>query len=136
RAGNEDQLAYRRGLRHIVRLSHVRMDPPQVNQGSEPSGQAYQLQTLSPGLLDRLALKPLVRRNPGPGEVEVSVAATGLNFRDVLIAMGRYPGDSQVFGYECAGKISALGDGVHHLHLGQRAMVLGPGSFASHMTIP
>ncbi len=133
---NEDQVAFRRGLRHIARLNRVPFVAAPVNQGGAASARAYHLQTSSPGLLDRLTLEPLERRNPAPGEVEVSVVATGLNFRDVLIAMGRYLGDSQVFGYECTGKIAALGEGVHHLHLGQRVMVLGPGSFASHMTVP
>jgi len=136
RARNEDLVAFRHGLRHIARLSRVRLGAAPLNQGGEANARAYQLQTSSPGLLDRLALEPLERRNPKSGEVEVSVMATGLNFRDILIAMGRYPGDSQVFGYECAGKVVALGEGVHHLHLGQRVVVLGPGSFASHMTAP
>ena len=136
RVGREDLVAFRHGLRHIARLSHVRLGELPVSQGGEATPQAYQLQTSSPGLLDSLTLEPLERRSPAPGEVEVSVVATGLNFRDVLIAMGQYPGDSQVFGYECAGNVVALGDGVHHVHLGQRVMVLGPGSFASHVTVP
>ena len=134
-AASEDLVAYRRGSRHVARLNHLRVDPAPVDQAGETDASAYQLQTSSPGLLDRLALAPLERRHPGPGEVEVSVDATGLNFRDVLIAMGRYPGDSQVFGYECVGKISAVGEGVRDLHLGQRVVVLGPGSFASHLTV-
>lgn len=28
---------------------------------------------------------------PGPGEIEVAVTASSLNFADVLVAMGRYP---------------------------------------------
>ena len=36
-------------------------------------------------------------------EVEIEVHATGLGFGDVLIALGRYPGASQIPGYECIG---------------------------------
>ncbi|MGF7179797.1 SDR family NAD(P)-dependent oxidoreductase [Tunturiibacter psychrotolerans] len=136
RAGSEDLVAFRHGLRHIARLNRALLNAAPIDQGGGAISRPYQLQTLSPGLLDNLALQPLERRNPAPGEVEVSVRATGLNFRDVLIAMGRYPGDSQVFGYECFGNIVALGEDVHHLHLGQRVVVLGPGSFASHITVP
>jgi acyl transferase domain-containing protein/NADPH:quinone reductase-like Zn-dependent oxidoreductase/SAM-dependent methyltransferase/acyl carrier protein len=135
-AGGEHLVAYRRGVRHVARLCHVNLDTAPVNHTGKAVVRPHQLQTSSPGLLDCLALGPLERRNPGYGEVEVSVVATGLNFRDVLIAMGRYPGDSHVFGYECVGNILALGEGVHQFHLGQRVVVLGPGSFASHMTVP
>ncbi|HWE52474.1 MAG TPA: SDR family NAD(P)-dependent oxidoreductase [Bryobacteraceae bacterium] len=136
RAGNEDLVAFRRGRRHIARLTRARLDQAAENRESQENARAYQLQSSSPGFLDCLALEPLERRSPAAGEVEVEVLATGLNFRDVLIAMGQYPGDSQVFGYECAGNVMALGEGVHHLHLGQRVMVMGPGSFASHVTVP
>ena len=135
---NEEEtlLAFRQGRRHVARLSRVSDSPPADKSLAPGSLPAYQLQTSAPGMLDRLALQPLPRRHPGAGEVEVAVLATGLNFRDVLMALGRYPGGSDVFGYECAGKIAALGAGVRHFQLGQRVLVMGPGSFASHMTLP
>jgi NADPH:quinone reductase-like Zn-dependent oxidoreductase/SAM-dependent methyltransferase/acyl carrier protein len=134
---NETLVAFRHGHRHVARLSRVRADSAPVDKGlGSGSPRAYQLQTSSPGMLDRLALQPLERRHPRSGEVEVAVLATGLNFRDVLMALGRYPGGSDVFGYECVGKIVSLGEGVHHFQLGQRVIVMGPGSFASHMTLP
>ena len=86
-------------------------------------------------MLDRLTLQPLERRQPGPDEVEIAVLATGLTFRDVLMALGRYPGVSNVFGNECVGRIVALGEGVRQFQSGQRVIVMGPGSFASHMTL-
>ena len=42
---------------------------------------------------NHLALRPAPRVAPGPGELEIRVVATGLNFRDVLNALGMYPGD-------------------------------------------
>lgn len=135
---NEDNLiAFRHGLRHAARLSRVRLDTARMEKGTAASTMgAYQLKTPSPGVLDHLTLQPVERRNPGPGEVEIAVLATGLNFRDVLMALGQYPGNSDVFGYECAGKIVALGEGVQQFQVGQRVIAMGPGSFASHMTIP
>jgi myxalamid-type polyketide synthase MxaB len=41
--------------------------------------------------------------------VEIRVVATGLNFRDVLNALGMYPGDPGPLGNECAGVITAIG---------------------------
>ncbi len=132
---DETQIAFRRGRRHVARLSHVRPGRVPADKGLGEQ-RPYQLRTSSPGILDGLALQPWQRRQPGPGEVEVAVIATGLNFRDVLIALGRYPGASDLFGYECVGRIVALGEGVHDLQMGQRVIVMGPGSFASHMTLP
>ncbi|HVV47395.1 MAG TPA: SDR family NAD(P)-dependent oxidoreductase, partial [Bryobacteraceae bacterium] len=132
--GQENLVAFRRAHRLAGRL--VRAHPDPEAQSQHAGAREYSLHTSSPGILDGLAWEPLQRRKPQAGEVEVEVLATGLNFRDVLIAMGQYPGDSQTFGYECAGLVIALGQGVDRLKLGQRVMALGPGSFASHMTIP
>lgn len=132
--GEENLVAFRGAHRFAGRLVRAQLDPEAQTQHA--GAREYHLHTSSPGILDRLAWEPLQRRKPQAGEVEVEVLATGLNFRDVLIAMGQYPGDSQTFGYECAGDVISLGQGVHHLKLGQRVMVLGPGSFASHMTVP
>ena len=52
------------------------------------------------------------RRAPGPGEVEIRVQATGLNFRDVLNVLGLYPGDAGPLGGECAGEVVRVGQGV------------------------
>jgi acyl transferase domain-containing protein/ubiquinone/menaquinone biosynthesis C-methylase UbiE/acyl carrier protein len=134
---DETLIAFRQGRRHVARLSRARSDSTPSQKDPGAAGQrVYRLETSSPGLLDRLQLQPLERRLPGRGEVEVEISATGLNFRDVLMALGRYPGNSTLFGYECAGKIVALGEGVECLKEGQRVVVMGPGSFASHMTIP
>lgn len=133
---DEDLIAFRHGRRHVARLSRVRSDsaPADERHGLD-SQRAYRLQTSAPGMLDRLALQPLERRQPGPDEVEIAVLATGLTFRDVLMALGRYPGVSNVFGNECVGRIVALGPGVRQFQPGQRVIVMGPGSFASHMTL-
>lgn len=136
-SGKDEPLtAIRRGRRQIARLAHLKSseESRQKNAGSRQA--PYQMRSSLPGVLDRLVLEPLMRRAPGPGEVEVAVLATGLNFRDVLMALGRYPGNSTVFGYECMGRIAALGEGVTDLQLGQRVMVMGPGGFGSHMTLP
>jgi len=62
---------------------------------------------------------------PGPGEFAVDVRAAGVNFADVMARMGLYmaaPKPPSVLGYEVAGTVSALGDGVTRFALGQRVM--------------
>jgi NADPH:quinone reductase-like Zn-dependent oxidoreductase len=52
---------------------------------------------------------------PGPGEVVISVAAAGINFADLLARLGFYPDAPKppcVVGYEVAGTVLELGDGV------------------------
>ena len=62
---------------------------------------------------------------PGPGEVRVRVRAAGVNFADLLGRVGLYPDAPKppcVVGYEVAGDVDSLGDGVGGLEVGQRVM--------------
>lgn len=81
------------------------------------------------------------RRAPGLGEVEIQIAASGLNFRDVMLANGLLDDDvlddglaGAVFGFECAGRVVRTGDGVTHLKPGDAVMGFGRESFASYST--
>ena len=59
----------------------------------------------------------------GPGQVRIEVAAAGINFADVMARMGLYadaPKTPCVVGYEVAGTILELGEGVENLAVGQR----------------
>ena len=53
--------------------------------------------------LDDLHWGAASRRTPGAGEVEIEIAAAGINFRDVMNLLGVYPGDGGAPGVECAG---------------------------------
>jgi acyl transferase domain-containing protein/NADPH:quinone reductase-like Zn-dependent oxidoreductase/SAM-dependent methyltransferase/acyl carrier protein len=132
---DEDLIAFRNGRRRVARLCRIAADSAAANGERGLGSQPYRLQTSAPGMLDRLTLQPLERRQPGPDEVEIAILATGLTFRDVLMALGRYPGGSNIFGNECVGRIVSLGAGVREFQMGQRVIVMGPGSFASHMTL-
>jgi NADPH:quinone reductase-like Zn-dependent oxidoreductase len=62
---------------------------------------------------------------PGPGEVRIAVKAAGINFADLLARIGLYadaPKPPCVVGYEVAGEIESLGDGVEGLTTGERVM--------------
>jgi len=63
--------------------------------------------------------------SPGPGQVLVDVRAAGLNFADVMARMGLYPDAPKppvVVGYEVAGEVSAVGEGVGGVAVGDRVM--------------
>ena len=132
----ENQVALRHGRRFVARL--VKSSAGSADARTSPKAeinQPYQLKTSSPGTLENLSICPMERRSPGRGEVEIEVHATGLGFRDVLMALGQYPGNAQVFGYECVGKIVGVGEGVEKLRAGEKVMAVGPGSFSAFLTI-
>lgn len=71
---------------------------------------------------------------PGPGQVLLRHEAVGLNFIDTYIRTGLYPSRLPTgLGFEAAGVIEAVGEGVEHLGVGQRAATFGgaPGAYAS-----
>lgn len=76
---------------------------------------------------------------PGPAEVLVEVAASGINFMDVYMraGIGAYARPTPfVLGSEGAGRIVELGEGVSDLHVGDRvAWKAGPGSFAERVVV-
>lgn len=140
RDDDEDQIAYRDSVRHLGRLEKIdlrrakREQPAAQTRPAIAPQQALQLLISKRGVLDNLSYQPVSRRQPGPGEVEIEVQATGLNFRDVLNALGMYPGDPGPVGGECAGIIVAVGEGVTNCAIGQAVMALGAGCFTTHLT--
>lgn len=71
---------------------------------------------------------------PGPGEVLIRHEAVGLNFIDTYLRTGLYPMRLPGgLGFEAAGVVEAVGEGVTHLKPGQRAASFGgtPGAYAS-----
>ena len=71
---------------------------------------------------------------PGPGEVQVRIAARGVQYVDVLMLAGKYqfrPEPPFIPGNEAAGEVVALGDGVTSFRPGNRVMSrLRLGAFA------
>jgi acyl transferase domain-containing protein len=126
-AGAEPEVALRAAGRRVPRLSPLRAALP------PPPAAPRRLVSTTPGDLEGLRLVPLERRAPGPGEVELSVEATGLNFKDVLSALGMYPGDPGPLGGECAGRVVAVGPGVEGLAPGDAVLAVAGGSLASHV---
>lgn len=73
---------------------------------------------------------------PGTGEVRIRVEAAGLNFADILARQGIYPDAPKlpaVLGYEVAGTVDALGEGVDDLTVGMP--VLSMTRFGGHSSM-
>ena len=92
-----------------------------------------------PGLLGTLGWREApVRGALAHDEVAISVRAAGLNFRDVMWAMGLLPDEALLRGFagptlglECAGTVVALGAGVTDLVVGDAVMAFAPASLGT-----
>jgi len=77
---------------------------------------------------------------PGPGQVRVRVRAAGVNFAEVMARLGLYPDAPKipcVVGYEAAGVVDALGEGVTSPAPGARVLALTRfGAHADTICIP
>ncbi|SCL14162.1 Acyl transferase domain-containing protein [Micromonospora nigra] len=127
-ATGEPQVALRGGSPYAPRLAR-RADAPTL---APPAGAtAWRLDAPARGSLDTLALTATdaADRPLGPLEVRVQVRAAGLNFRDVLNALGHYPGDPGPPGGEAAGVVTEVGDAVTDLRPGDRVLGVFTGCF-------
>ncbi len=95
------------------------------------------------GRLDSFAWVKAPRRAPDDGEIEIEVAAVGLNFRDILVGLGILDDDllgagltAAALGFECSGTVTRVGTGVTHLAPGDRVMGFAADTFASHLVSP
>ncbi|WKK25375.1 SDR family NAD(P)-dependent oxidoreductase [Streptomyces olivoreticuli] len=127
-ASGEPQFALRHGTAHAPRLARVVAAGAMVPPADEP---AWRLDILDKGTLENLTLLPAPEANAPleAGQVRVAVRAAGLNFRDVLNALGMYPGDAGLMGSEGAGVVLETGPGVTDLAPGDRVMGMLPGGF-------
>lgn len=124
----EQQVAYRGGRRLAARLAKTPL--PVTDGGLDP----VVLRVDGRGVLDNLFFQQAERQTPGAGQVEIRVAVTGLNFRDVMNAMGMYPNAEELnmpFGGECAGYIESVGPGVVDFSVGDQVFGIAPGSFST-----
>lgn len=136
----ENQVAFRSGERFAARLTKADSlaHAAASQEGTPvPDSASWRLALRRAGSFDGLAYEPAERVAPGPGQVQMKVHATGLNFSDVLKALGLYPGikDAVVpLGIEASGVVTAVGEGVEHLAVGDPAIGVLPYAFASHAT--
>jgi NADPH:quinone reductase-like Zn-dependent oxidoreductase/thioesterase domain-containing protein/acyl carrier protein len=136
---HEGEVAYRSGNRFVARLerSPDLAAEAETNKSASltiPKG-AFQLRITQAGSLDALRFTAVERDKPGPGQVEIEVHATGLNFSDVLKALGLYPGIKDAIvplGIETSGVITAIGEGVTRFKVGDEVCGVAPYAFASH----
>ncbi|ORA72925.1 polyketide synthase [Mycobacterium heidelbergense] len=121
---DEDETAWRGGQWYTARLRSAPLRPDERRTATaDPRRDGMRLEIRTPGDLEGLELVAFDRATPGPGQIEVAVTASSLNFADVLIAMGRFPsvdGRQPRLGMDFAGVVTAVGPDVTDHRVGDR----------------
>ncbi|MGK2939461.1 MAG: SDR family NAD(P)-dependent oxidoreductase, partial [Solirubrobacteraceae bacterium] len=122
-AAEESVLAVRDGALHAPRLARA------ATAGPSTCDRGWHLAVTTPGTLEGLDFVPgdAEDRPLAPHEVRVAVRAAGLNFKDVVIALGLVP--ETTIGLEGAGVVLETGTDVTDLAPGDRVMGLIPDAF-------
>ncbi|MDH0910453.1 SDR family NAD(P)-dependent oxidoreductase [Rhizobium pusense] len=127
------------GLLSVVRV--VTGSAPAILRSSTKFETAAIRQQMS-GRIDSIVWEKRAMPQPEPGKVVVQVAATGLNFRDVMWSMGLLPEEAledgfagATLGMEIAGTIVAVGQGVQGFLPGDRVMGIASHAFSTHVAV-
>ena len=135
----ERELAVRRKRLWAPRLVSIRDRYPRVPAGEEP---AYRLTLDNPGQISGLEMKTRELPALGPGDVEIEVAAAGLNFRDIMVTLGLLPAMAyehsalgREVGIEGAGTVRRVGPGVGHCRVGDEVAFTTGGCIANRVVL-
>ena len=118
----DDETAWRGGQWLTARLSATPLRPHERRTTiANHESDGMHLEIRNPGDLETMELAAFDRVPPGPGQIEVAVAASSVNFADALIAFGRYPafdGRLPQLGIDFAGVVTAVGPDVTEHQVG------------------
>ncbi|GAY17372.1 type I polyketide synthase [Mycobacterium sp. shizuoka-1] len=120
----EDETAWRDGAWFTARMrpSPLRPDERQIVLADNDSD-GMRLHVRTPGDLETLELVVSERVSPGPGQIEVAVGVSSINFADVLVSMGLFPaidGGLPELGMDFAGVVTSVGPDVVDHKVGDR----------------
>ncbi|KAI1091033.1 hypothetical protein F5B19DRAFT_484177 [Rostrohypoxylon terebratum] len=120
---------------HVNKLLHSEIhgpspEPVDLDKEGEKSAEPMELR-FSPGRLDSLFFgpDPLGHRSLREDELEVSVRATGINFKDILVVLNRVVDDH--IGQEFAGQVTRVGSALAGFSPGDRVCGIAKGTFRS-----
>ncbi|MGI9125782.1 MAG: zinc-binding dehydrogenase, partial [Mycobacterium sp.] len=135
----EDETAFRNAEWYTAHLYPSPLRPEErYTTVVDHEREGMRLEIRTPGDLQTLELTAFARTAPGPGEIEVAVTASSLNFADVLVAMGRYPsydGKPQL-GIDFAGVVTAVGPNVRSHKVGDHVGGMSPnGCWGTFVTV-
>ncbi|MEC7584149.1 MAG: SDR family NAD(P)-dependent oxidoreductase [Planctomycetota bacterium] len=137
----EGMVAFRHEQRLVARLLAGDRPPDQI---AIPPGN-FRLRSLEYGRLEQLAAVPIEAVAPVGDEVVIEVAAAGLNFKDVLYAMGLlrewseaegiHEARDQSLGFECSGRVVAVGPEVRQLSVGDEVVAAANDALSNRVVV-
>lgn len=140
--GAEREIVIDADLRSGIRIVHGGVLPaPEEYAGAEENA-GYRLDISRQGSLDELVWHRVARSEPAGDEVEIEMAASGLNFRDVMWALGLLPEEAledgfagPTLGMEGAGTVTRVGPGAGRFKPGEKVITFAPACFSTHVTV-
>lgn len=144
----EDDVAMRgeaRLVHRMIRVSTSELEETAASSRllSPADGHPFTLEVGKLGSLDSLRFRAFERREPEPGEVELTIQMASLNFKDVLKVMGVLPEEAYedtffglALGMEAAGVVTKVGRGVTGYKVGDEVVAALGSTFSSHVYVP
>ena len=139
---DEDEIIRSTEARYALRLQPADNDHNGLHTLPNP-GEGFRLDFSLPGPLNHLRWRADLGDEPGPGEIRIKVEATGLNFRDVMYAMGMLSEEAVENGFagaslgmECAGDVIAIGPDVTGFEVGDPVLCFAQACFSRYVTTP
>ena len=137
----ERQLALRGDWWLALRLPRMAMSDTDTDTDTDlemPAAPSFKAAVATPGVPDTLQWQAAACPAPSAHEVEIEVAAAGLNFMNLLSALGTYPGyeiGQGPLGIECAGRVARVGAAVTQLAPGDDVIAIGPDCLGRHALV-
>ena len=135
----ERELAVRQRRLWAPRMVSMPERYARVPAGEHP---AYRLTLDNPGQISGLEMKTYEPLALGPGDVEIEVAASALNFRDVMVTLGLLPALAyersalgREVGMEGAGIVRRAGTAVRHCRVGDEVAFIQGGCIANRVVV-
>ncbi len=139
----ENEIIFNGNIRHVLRMKHVAIEPSatkqlSLSQSNKLAVIPYCLRFSTPGQLKNLYWQELPERFLQADEIEIKPYATGLNFRDVMYAMGLLSDEAvengfagPTLGMELSGKVMKVGSAVSEFKVGDEVVGFAPECFSS-----
>ena len=135
----EDETAWRNDEWYTARLCPTPLRPEERQSTiADHDRDGMRMQIRTPGDLQTMEFAAFDRVPPGPGQIEVAVTASSINFADVLNAFGRYQSLDNILprlGTDFAGVVTAVGPDVTNHKVGDHVGGMSPnGCWATFVT--
>ena len=130
---NETEIAIRGGRTYIARLEKL-VNSKKVNLNDEiekvlvTKDTAYEVTIQDPGIIENLIVQQVDREELNKGEIEIEVKAVGLNFINLMSALGIYPGYERGFrslGIEFSGVVTRVDSSIKKHQIGDQVFGCG-----------